>query len=61
MLLYACSLPIGTYQPVRTTYSSDYFDQLYEFAIQLIKQVQSVMCVEVSPQLPLPATAAIVA
>jgi len=30
--------------PVRVTYSSDYFQQLYEFAIQLIKQGDAYVC-----------------
>ena len=32
------------HEPVETTYSSDYFDQLYEYALQLIKSGNAYVC-----------------
>lgn len=32
------------WKPVRVTFTSDYFDQLYEFAIELIKRGKAYVC-----------------
>jgi glutamyl/glutaminyl-tRNA synthetase len=37
-------------QPVRVTFSSDYFEQLYEFAVELIKQGDVYVCHQTKEQ-----------
>jgi glutamyl/glutaminyl-tRNA synthetase len=37
-------------EPVRTTYSSDYFQELYEFALQLIKTGDAYVCHQTKDQ-----------
>ena len=32
------------HEPVETTYSSDYFDKLYDFAVELIKNGKAYVC-----------------
>jgi glutaminyl-tRNA synthetase len=37
-------------QPVRVTYSSDYFPELYDFAVQLIKSGHAYVCHQTKEQ-----------
>jgi glutamyl/glutaminyl-tRNA synthetase len=39
------------YTPYKITYASDYFPQLYEFAIQLIKKGKAYVCEETADQM----------
>ena len=41
-------------QPVRVTYSSDYFPELYEFAVQLIKSGHAYVCHQTKEQVERP-------
>ena len=49
-LFFVDSMTIIIFQPVRVTYSSDYFQELYEFAVKLIKSGDAYVCHQTKEQ-----------